>query len=135
MYRNILVPVAFDEGHDTEAAFLAARKLASDDAKFTVLHVMEAIPAYVTSQIPDEIMAHSRDDANKALRQMAAGLPGATAVMATGHAGRGIVDHAAAHDIDCIVIASHKPGFENLFLGSTADRVVRHAKCAVHVIR
>ncbi|MCU9836680.1 universal stress protein [Ruegeria sp. WL0004] len=135
MYRNILVPVAFDDGHDTQAAFLAARKLASEKAKFTVFHVMEAIPAYVTAQIPAEVLARSHDDAQKALTQMAAGLPGASAVMATGHAGRAIVDHAAAHDIDCIVIASHKPGLENLLLGSTADRVVRHAKCAVHVLR
>lgn len=135
MYHNILVPVAFGEGHDTQAALLAARKLASEDARFTVLHVMEAIPAYVASQIPPDVMARSRDDAKKALHQVASGLPDASVVMATGHAGRMIVDHAKAHGIDCIVIASHKPGLENLFLGSTADRVVRHATCAVHVIR
>jgi nucleotide-binding universal stress UspA family protein len=45
------------------------------------------------------------------------------------------VKYASENGYDCIVIASHVPGFENIFLGSTADRVVRHAKCAVHVIR
>ena len=135
MYSNILVPVVFDEGHDTQASFLAARTLASDDAKFTVLHVMEAIPAYVSSQIPADILARSRAEIERKLKQAAAAFPGASAVLETGHAGRFIVDYAGKHGIDCIVLASHRPGFENLVLGSTADRVVRHAKCSVHVIR
>ena len=53
----------------------------------------------------------------------------------SGHAGRTIVDHAVENHVDCIVIASHRPGLEDYFLGSTAARVVRHAPCAVHVIR
>ena len=36
---------------------------------------------------------------------------------------------------DCIVIGSHKPGLIDYLLGSTAARVVRHAPCAVHVLR
>ncbi|TMV04843.1 universal stress protein [Ruegeria sediminis] len=135
MYSNILVPVVFDEGHDTQASFLAARALANDDARFTLLHVMEAIPAYVATQIPAEVMARSRDEINAKLKQLAAGLPNATVLLESGHAGRFIVDYAAEAGTDCIVMASHKPGIENLFLGSTADRVVRHAKCSVHVIR
>ncbi|WP_170501927.1 universal stress protein, partial [Ruegeria atlantica] len=37
--------------------------------------------------------------------------------------------------IDCIVLASHKPGMKDFFLGSTAALVVRHARCSVHVLR
>jgi universal stress protein F len=33
------------------------------------------------------------------------------------------------------VIASHRPGIQDYFLGSTASRVVRHANCTVHVMR
>ncbi|KUJ73672.1 universal stress protein [Ruegeria marisrubri] len=135
MYSNILIPVVFDEGHDTQASFLAARALANDDARFTVLHVMDPIPAYVASQIPADVLAKSRDRTERELKEMAAALPGATTVLESGHAGRFIVDYADRHGIDCIVLASHRPGIENLFLGSTADRVVRHAKCSVHVIR
>jgi len=40
-----------------------------------------------------------------------------------------------AHAVDLIVIASHRPGLKDYFLGSTAGRVVRHSPCAVHVIR
>ncbi|MGI9389359.1 MAG: universal stress protein [Boseongicola sp.] len=135
MYKNVLVPVIFDQGHDTQASFLATLALADEDAKFTVMHVMEAIPAYVASQIPDEVMANSRNEIEKLLKQSARALPGAKTVLTSGHAGSVIVDYATDHNVDCIVMASHRPGIEDLFLGSTASRVIRHAKCSVHVIR
>ena len=135
MYKNILVPIVFDERHDTQASYLAARALADDDAKFTVLHVMESIPAYAETQIPAEILAQSRREVELDLQQSARALPGAKAELVSGHPGRLIVDYADENEIDCIIVASHRPGFENFFLGSTADRVVRHANCAVHVIR
>jgi len=37
--------------------------------------------------------------------------------------------------VDLIIIASHRPGLQDYFLGSTAAKVVRHAKCSVLVIR
>ena len=52
-----------------------------------------------------------------------------------GHSGRSIVDVAKDIHADCIVIGSHKPGLIDYLLGSTAARVVRHAPCAVHVLR
>lgn len=135
MYKHILIPVIFDAQHDTQGSFLVARALGGEGAKFTVLHVMEPIPSYAVAQIPAEILAKSRGDVEKDLKQLAAGLPGATTELTSGNAGRAIVDYASGHGIDCIVLASHRPGLSNIFLGSTADRVVRHAQCAVHVIR
>jgi len=135
MYKNILVPIIFDEKHDSAASYRAARALADVDAAFTVLHVMESIPAYVVNDIPFELLANSRKEVALALAQSASALPGASTELVSGHAGRVIVDYADQHDVDCIVIASHVPGLANILLGSTADRVVRHAKCSVHVIR
>ena len=135
MYDHILVPVIFDKGHNPSRSFEAARALASEGAKLTVLHVMEEIPAYAATQIPAEVLENSRAQTRQALAEKAAGLPGAEAVMISGHAGRAIVDYAEEHAVDCIIMASHKPGLEDYFLGSTADRVVRHASCSVNVIR
>lgn len=135
MYKNILVPVLLDENHDTDAAFRAAQALADAGAKLTVLHVLEAIPSYVASQVPDEVLTQSRHGHEEALGKVAASLPGAVTQMGTGHPGRFIVDYARDHSVDCIIVASHQPGLEDYFLGSTAARVVRHAQCAVHVIR
>ncbi|AXS39731.1 universal stress protein [Breoghania sp. L-A4] len=135
MYKNILIPILIDELHDTQASYLVARALADEDANFTVLHVMEAVPGFVASQIPSDLLAKSRSEAEKALKQSAAALPGASTCLMSGHAGRSIVEYANENAIDCIIMASHRPGLEDFFLGSTAARVVRHARCAVHIIR
>lgn len=135
MYKKILVPVLFDEGHDTGASYAAARALASDGAEFVVMHVLEEIPAYASSEIPHEVLEKTQRTAAEALKKSASALPGATVAMVSGHAGKTIVEYASEHGIDCIVMASHRPGFEDFFLGSTASRVVRHAACSVHVFR
>ena len=51
MYKNILFPVLFDEGHDTQASYLVARALADEGAKFTVVHVLETIPESIRSSV------------------------------------------------------------------------------------
>lgn len=135
MYRNLLIPVVFDDKHDTSASFRAAAILADEGASFTVLHVMDAIPGYVEAQLPADLMAETHREASAELRAVAEAMPGAKTVLLTGNPGRMILDYADAHGTDCIIVASHTPGLENIFLGSTADRVVRHARCAVHVIR
>ncbi len=135
MYHNILVPVLLDDGHDTAASFAAARALADEGAKFSVIHVVEPIPAIVATEVPKEVIARNQADSLQKLAGLSKELSGAKAEMVVGHAGRAIIDYAKSHDCDCIIIASHKPGLEDYFLGSTASRVVRHAHCAVHVIR
>ena len=135
MYKNILVPVVFDGENNAQASFSAARALAGEDAVLTLVHVLEDIPAYVSVQIPNDVLAATRREIEGSLNQLAESLPGAKTQLISGHAGRSIVDYADANEVDCIVVASHKPGIENMFLGSTASRVVRHAKCSVHVIR
>ncbi len=46
-----------------------------------------------------------------------------------------ILEAADSHEADLIIIASHRPGLADYFLGSTAARVVRHAQCPVLVDR
>ena len=42
---------------------------------------------------------------------------------------------AKEKNADMIIIASHRPGLQDYFLGSTAAKVVRHATCSVLVVR
>lgn len=135
MYTHILLPVVFDDAQDTSASFTIAKRLANEDTQFTLLHVMEPLPTYAFEHISADVVSQSRAEIATSLTAMSAALPGSQTALTFGAAGRAIVDYAAAHEVDCIVMASHKPGFENYFIGSTADRVVRHAACAVHVIR
>jgi universal stress protein F len=135
MYKNILIPVLFDEGHDAQASYDVAKSLAAEGAKFTVVHVMEAIPNYVAVEIPTGVIENNRREVEKALTKSTKSLPNATPMLIHGQPARAIVDCAHANGIDCIVIASHQLGLSDIFLGSTAAKVVRHAKCSVHVMR
>lgn len=135
MYENILVPVSFDEARDAGAALDVARALAEDGAKFTLLHVIEEIPAYaLTAQSPAFLLEATRA-AEETLGKMAAKLGDAEVLVVDGHAARTILDVAADKAADCIVMASHRPGLQDYLLGSAAAHVVRHAACSVHVLR
>ncbi|MCR8550734.1 universal stress protein [Salipiger sp. P9] len=135
MYKNILVPIAFDSDAKAEAAMAVARTLAAEDANITLLHVMEHIPGYAISYMPPDYLAQSQVAIQSELDAMAAKLGHATGLVVEGHSGRTILDWAEENGVDLIVIASHRPGMGDLLMGSTATQVVRHAKCAVHVLR
>ena len=135
MYKNILVPVSFEENRDSAGALEIAQAIRAEGGKMTVLHVMEAVPGYALTYVPEGFHSDMQKTVAEELAQMVEGIEGAEVQVVDGHSGRTIVDYAAENGIDCIVIASHRPGMQNLLLGSTATQVVRHAKCAVHVLR
>ncbi len=136
MYKNMLVAIALDDEHQSEATVALAKALQDPDGGITLLHVMENVPAYVAVQISESIIDENRNKAIAELQKIAetAGVE-ALINVEYGHSGRTIVDYARDHDINCIVIASHRPGLADYFLGSTASHVVRHASCSVHVMR
>ncbi|WP_306115417.1 MULTISPECIES: universal stress protein [unclassified Roseovarius] len=135
MYNNILVPISFDQDRDAQGAIDIARTLAAEGATITLIHVIEQIPGYAASHLPPNFVQEKHAVLHADLEAMASNIPNATAAVVSGHAGRTLLDWAEEHDVDCIVIASHRPGMQDLLLGSTAAKVVRHAGCAVHVLR
>ncbi|RDC71353.1 universal stress protein [Rhodovulum sp. 12E13] len=135
MYDNILVPVSFEPDRNAQEAIDIAQGLAEGGADITLLHVMEQIPPYAAAYLPRDHFDQAHQRIAEALATLAEGVPGARVEVISGHAGRSIVDWATEHRVDCIVIASHRPGMADLLIGSTAAQVVRHAPCAVHVLR
>ena len=132
MYKNILVPVALDHGQSVEDAVKVAKLLCDEGGKITLLSVVEPIPGYVASYLPEGQLDKNRKEVEASLKVDAGDLD---AEVILGHPGSAIVDHAKDKEVDLIVIASHKPGLQDFFLGSTAARVVRYSQCAVHVLR
>lgn len=135
MYHNILVPIAFDDEHDVSGPLKLAGILGTPEAKVTLLHVMERVPGYAISYMPADYLQASRGAIEEELARLATQLPNATGQVIDGHSGRSIVDFASENRVDLIIIASHRPGVQDLLLGSTASQVVRNAGCAVHVVR
>jgi len=135
MYKNILVPIAMDHERDTAAALNVAHKLLAKNGKITALHVIEALPSYVTQYLSADQLNDRNSETTAALKAELGGVKDVKAVVVSGHSGRTIVEFATDQEVDLIVVASHRPGLQDYLLGSTAARVVRHAPCAVHVVR
>ena len=135
MYHNILVPISFDPERDISGPLKLAQLLATPEAQITLLHVVEQIPAYAVSYMPADYMREARAALEQELDGLAKTLPNARGLVIDGHSGRSILDWAEENKPDLIVIASHRPGMQDLLLGSTASQVVRHAACVVHVVR
>lgn len=134
MYSKILVPMALD--HDISPQTLEiARVLCASGGEIIALHVYEAPQGAVSAYLDEEVVKAGYDRARARMDEKLKGVDGVTPAMVKGHSSRTIIDYAAQHGVDCIVIGSHKPGLSDFFLGSTAARVVRHAPCAVHVHR
>ncbi|MBE1284313.1 MAG: universal stress protein [Rhodobacteraceae bacterium] len=135
MYNNVLVPVAFEAGRDAHEALEIAQAIRENGGKITVLHVLEHLPDYAREVLPENHIEDAREIVTKKLEPLSDGIENIEIVVIEGHSARAILDYAQKHTKDCIVITGHRPGMQDLFLGSTASRVVRHAQCAVHVVR
>ncbi|UZD91516.1 universal stress protein [Cognatishimia activa] len=135
MYQNILIPVAPDHATSYNQAMNVARQLVDPKGKITALTVLEAIPDFVQAQVPHEIYTNRVAEAEASLKSDLGGVTDVEPVVVSGHSYRTILDYANEANVDCIIITSHKPEFSDYLIGSTAARVVRHAKCCVVVLR
>jgi universal stress protein F len=133
MYRNILVPVAYEPGVNAEAELAAARQLVSPGGQVTLLHAMEPVPFFALDYMPEgyhtDLVAAIRAD----LDRQAETVPNGRSTVVQGEAARAILDFAQEQGVDCIILASHR--IDTTLYGSTAARVVRYAPCAVHLLR
>ena len=134
MYKKILVPMALDHGI-SQHTHEVARALSEPDADIVALHVYELPQGSVSTYLDKSVLEEAFQRSRRKLLKKVEGLEGVRSEIVKGHTARTIIDYAAANNVDCIVIGSHKPGISDYFLGSTASRVVRHAPCAVHVHR
>ncbi len=136
MFTTILVPVDLSHAEAGQAVINVAKMLGGEDARITLITVVEDIPTYVAAGLPDGIIEESKERAQEALEEIARKADVQASVeIRSGQAYRAILDVAEKRNADLIVIASHRPGLQQFLLGSTASRVVRHATCTVFVKR
>jgi nucleotide-binding universal stress UspA family protein len=144
MYRRILVAV--DGSKTSTRALKEAIKLAKDQrAALRLIHIVDEMPAYMMAEVP-----YSIDDYHRAMREAgrkelakcaaqakAARLKFDTKLVVTLTRSIGDVIHKEAKrwSADVIVIGTHgRRGFNHLFLGSVAERVIRLAAKPILVI-
>lgn len=135
MYKKVLVPIDISHLERVDAMVAAARML-SPDGEIILMNAVETIPAYVQAEIPVNFVGETIERSRTKLDEIAKGLSGkVTTEIGEGHAASAILNLAEEQKVDAIVVASHKPGWQDYLIGSTAARVVRHAKCNVMVMR
>jgi universal stress protein A len=138
--KRILVPLDFSETANKSLSYAIA--LASDmKAKIILLHVVE--PVYMSADpgltyMPQQ-NAIERKSGLLRLRKVAAAIPRGLfdkAVVRVGAPYGEITAAAERLQAGLIVITTHgRTGLRHALLGSTAERVVRHATCPVLTIR
>ena len=134
MYKTILVPI--DLGHPEQGSKMLgiARQFGGEGSRIVALYVAADIPGFVAAELPADLLneniAKSRDELRALADEVAA-----ESVIRSGHPPTKILECVGEIGADLIVLASHRPGLKDYFLGSTAARVVRHAPCAVFVDR
>lgn len=134
MYSMILVPVDPDLGDQVQEALEAARALLEPGGQIEVLTVFQDLPPYYGAVVDAGHIGEQKKRMQALLTEQV-GAPDVTISVRAGRPARVIVDRAGEGGHDCIVIASHQPGWGHRLLGSTAAGVVRHARCSVHVLR
>ena len=140
MYKSILFPVDLDQESSWEKALPVALALAGlDGAKIHLLTVVPDLEGmHVAAYFPPDFEQKARHAAGERLDAFARDRMKSIAFETHVRAGT-IYDEilTAADEIgaDLIVMASHRPELADYLIGPNADRVVRHAKISVHVVR
>jgi len=135
--QTVVVPVDFSPS--SAPAIEVALQAAKQPASVHVLHVLPKLdnvsPGVLWGEVTDESrLAKATDylDTFLASRE----IEGVQTDILIGDPGLKIVEYADSRNADLIVIPSHGyHGLKHVLLGSVAERVIRHASCAVYVLR
>ncbi len=139
-YRKIMV--GFDGSAGARRALAQALRLANrDGAAVSILTVIEHLPRYAAtvSEVDETREAEQRHVALvQAEVRHAADREGLAVdtIVRSGHAAKVLVEYARDGGFDLLVLghAGHS-AIWGVFLGTTSDKVIRHAPCSVLVVR
>ena len=142
-FKKILVPVDFSKCSDKAVSY--AREFAAQHrGELLLLHVVEPIAYPVEVGFPSLAALPPANDYERVRRERLATLhkrvsasgAKASAKLRVGKPYFEITRAAKEFAVDLIIISTHgHTGLSHVFLGSTAERVVRHAECPVLTIR
>ena len=136
MYTKIVVAVDITHGELGQMLLEKAVQLLDDGGEIRLLHVLDEVPSYIAAELPQDLGERRNAEARVELKAMSDGMSVPVKIeVRSGAASGQILQCAEDIDADLIMIASHRPGLSDYFIGSTAARVVRHAQCSVLISR
>ena len=143
-YKTILFPTDFSRCSDQaiEEVCNLAQILG---AELHLLHVIEPIDIYSTRygteqalyfDLMKQMRAGANDDMTALKKNLAARGLHPVCALIEGKPAEEIVKYAGDHSMSLVCMSTHGwSGFKHLLLGSTTERVLRHAPCPVFVLR
>ncbi len=141
--RNILYPVDFTDGSEAAASF-AADMTRKYGAKLYIIHVLHDIaritgwyvPHISTDEFYSELEKGAKQKLDGILLEELRGYPNIERDVLIGIPEEEIIRFAEANNVDLIIMGTHgRTGMDRVFYGSTADKVVKGAHCAVLTVR
>lgn len=142
MYKDILLPVDLSQEGSWHKALEISIELCR--AFGCRLHIVSVLPEYktpmVASYFPEDFEEKHREVVDQQMHQFVKEhVPEECKVQVIVAEGtsvyKEIIHSAEQVDADLIVMGSHVPEFKDYLLGPNAERVVRHAKQSVMVVR
>jgi nucleotide-binding universal stress UspA family protein len=133
--KTIIVATALDGRSD--GALEYARKLATAyNARLVLAHGVDPVDYALASNVPGKILSALTEEARAALDAMAADLLRegihSHSEVRQGEVAQLLIDLAGQYDAGLIVIGTEgRQGAGPVLVGSIAEQVVRHARCAV----
>jgi len=134
--KSILIPVDLGNTAKVNSLIDHASAHSSSDANIILLNVVEEIPSWAAAELPRGSLDKSVQSSAEKLKALASSSSIDVEVeVRVGPPYQTILEVAQEKNAELIIVASHQPGLQNYFLGSTAAKVVRHATCSVLVVR
>lgn len=145
MFKRILVPLDFSKP-SLRALDYAVELGRSTRAELVLVHAVESIyygglgemygQVYDTSTLMAEFAREARDKLARLAADLTKKRLRVRTMLEIGTAPEVIVSAAKRSKADLILISTHgRTGLAHVFLGSVAERVVRHAACPVLTVR
>ena len=133
--KKILVPVDFSDC-SRKALRYAIPFARQFDARLILLHVVQPYPRAPQMSTVDAELIQPATDELQTLRRTVEKEVRSETVLRVGNPHVEIIEAAEELGIDLIILSTHgRTGLAHVFLGSTAERVVRHAGCPVLIVR
>jgi universal stress protein F len=140
MFKNILVTIHLQYVENHPKVLSTALKVLDEDGKITLLFVNENMKHSSASPLLEESnQKNYNKEALVKLKEIADkySLPREKVIfkIREGVSHQEIIEEAKKIKADTIIMMASRPGLKSYFIGTTAERVMRHANCSVFVLR
>jgi universal stress protein A len=140
--KKILVPLDFSN-HSRKALNYAVKLAGQFGSEVTVVNVVAPV-IYAEGMVLPAAMEnldrvseeHARSELDKVAEDVRSHQVTCDTHVLLGHPSDEIVNFAKKQETDLLLITTHgRTGLQHFLLGSTAERILRHAPCPVMVVR